>query len=263
MIHPRISIVTVTYNAGSVVEKTLRSVAEQNYDNLEYIVVDGASKDDTLEVVGRYRDRVDILISEPDRGLYDAMNKGAAAATGEWLLYLNADDVFVDPQVVADVATFIETHPEAEVVYGNTEQIWDFGTRIDIPTQHYRNHKMCISPQATFVLTRLHLSHPFNLKYHYAADFEQSTNFVLEGRSFEHIDRIISRIELREGVTHDNHLASEAEIYDILLEQGFDVEFEKRRKLRNIRIVTTFKRIMPNWIVKPVMRGIAKYYKPM
>ena len=118
---PRISIITVTYNASSVLEKTLSSVASQTYDNLEYVVVDGASKDDTLSIVDRWRNHIDILVSEPDKGLYDAMNKGARLATGDWILYMNADDIFVNEGVVADVAAFIEAHPEAEVVYGDSE----------------------------------------------------------------------------------------------------------------------------------------------
>lgn len=264
--HPRISIITVCFNAQDVIEKTLRSVVSQTYDNLEYVIVDGASKDGTMAIVERYRDRIERcgrIVSEPDKGLYDAMNKGVRLATGEWFLLLNCDDIFVDEHVVADVAAFIEAHPEADIVYGNTEQVWEYGTILSAPTEAYRNHKMCISPQATFVRTALHLAHPFDLRYRYAADFEQSTSFALEGRTFLHFDRLVSRVELASGVTHENHYASEKEIYDILATQGFDVAAESRRKLRHIKWVSAFKRHMPRWIANPVMRAIAKYYKPM
>ena len=263
MIPPRISIVTVTYNAGSVVEKTLRSVAEQTYDNLEYIVVDGASKDDTLEVVGRYRERVDILISEPDRGLYDAMNKGAAAATGEWLLYLNADDVFVDPQVVADVAAFIEAHPEAEVVYGDSEQILEYGIYPIRPQVPFKNHKTCISHQATFVRTDVLRCHPFDLKYRFAADSEQLSHFYLEGRKFVHIDRMVARVEMRGGTTYDNEIASANELYDMIASRGVDIEAQRRKMIRHKKMVRWFKLMIPAPLMKPVMRVIAKYYKPL
>jgi glycosyltransferase involved in cell wall biosynthesis len=264
---PRITIITVCFNAQDTIEKTIRSVVEQTYGNLEYLIVDGASKDGTMSIVERYRDRIERgggrIVSEPDKGLYDAMNKGVRLAGGEWFLLLNCDDVFVDERVVADVAAFIETHPEADIVYGNTEQVWEYGTIVSAPAEAYRNRKMCISPQATFVRTALHLSHPFNLKYRFAADFEQSTTFALEGRTFLHFDRLISRVELASGVTHENHYASEKEIYDILESQGFDVRGERRRKLRHIQQVAFFKRHFPRWIVNPVMRAIAKYYKPM
>lgn len=260
---PRISVVTVTFNAEAELEKTLRSVAAQTYGDLEFLLIDGGSRDNTLQVAERYRDRIDYLVSEPDRGLYDAMNKGVAAATGDYVILLNADDEFIDENVVADVARFLADHPDVDVLYGNTEQVREYGTRIDVPTTHYRNRKMTISPQATFTRTSLMRAHPLNLAYRYAADFEQSTAFVREGRVFRHIDRVISRVELRTGVTHDNHLASEAEIYEILESQGFDVRREKRRKLRNIRLVAAFKKHAPRWIAHPVLRLIAKYYKPM
>jgi len=263
---PRISIVTVTFNAEKVVEKTIRSVVSQTYDNLEYLIIDGASKDATMAIVDRYRDRIERcgrIISEPDSGLYDAMNKGVRLSTGEWVLFLNADDAFYDDDVVADIAAFITEHPEADVVFGNTEQVWDFGTVISAPTEACRNNKMCLSPQASFVKTALHASHPFKLQYRYAADFEQFISFVQEGHVFVHIDRLVSRIELSSGVTHDNHVSSAAEIYDILIDRGIDVRKEKARKIRNIRLVSTFRRIMPRWISRPVFRLLAKYYKAM
>ena len=264
---PRITVITVCFNAQDVIEKTLRSVVSQTYDKLEYVIVDGASKDGTMAIVERYREAIERgggrIVSEPDKGLYDAMNKGVRLATGEWFLLLNCDDIFVDEHVVADAAAFIAQHPEADVVYGNTEQVWDYGKVLSAPETAYRNRKMCISPQATFVRTALHLSHPFDLKYRYAADFEQSTSFVREGRTFLHFDRLVSRVELSSGVTFDNHYASEEEIYDILAAQGFDVAKERRRKLRHIKLVSAFRRHLPRWIVNPVMRLIAKVYKPM
>ena len=263
---PRISIITVCFNAASVIEKTLASVVSQTYDNLEYLIIDGASKDDTLDIVDRYRDRIEScgrIVSEPDKGLYDAMNKGARLATGEWILFMNADDTFYDKDVVADVADFIRQHPEADVVFGNTEQVWDYGTVISAPSQACVNNKMCSSPQASFVKTSLHNSHPFKLQYRYAADFEQFISFVQENKTFVHFDRLISRIQLSAGVTHDNHYASASEIYDILLEKGFDVRKEKAKKLRNIKLVASFRKHMPKWISDPFFRLLAKYYKAM
>lgn len=260
---PKLSVVTVCFNAEAVIEKTLRSVTGQTYDNLEYLIIDGASKDGTMAIVERYRDRIDYLVSEPDKGLYDAMNKGVFAATGDYVLMMNADDTFADETTVADIAAFLAEHPDTDAVFGNIEQHWDYGTVIVTPTEAYRNHKMCISPQATFARTELMRSHPFNLKYRYAADFEQFTSFILDGKVFRHIDRLVARVELSSGVTHENHYASEKEIYDILESQGFDLHRERDRKLRNIKLVAAFRRIMPQWISRPVFRAIAKYYKPM
>ena len=90
--HPKFSIITVTYNAGKVLEDTIQSVIFQTYRNVEYIIVDGGSTDHTLEVANKYSDRISKIISEPDKGLYDAMNKGIRLATGDYLCFLNAGD---------------------------------------------------------------------------------------------------------------------------------------------------------------------------
>ena len=91
---PRFSVITVTYNAEKVLEDTIQSVISQTYHHVEYIIIDGASKDGTMAIVNRYRDRISRVVSEPDKGLYDAMNKGIALATGDYLCFLNAGDSF-------------------------------------------------------------------------------------------------------------------------------------------------------------------------
>lgn len=100
----KISIITVALNAATTVEDTLRSVASQTYPEIEHIVVDGGSTDGTLEIIQRHRVRIATLISEPDRGIYDAMNKGIAAATGDIVGMLNADDIYVDAHVLEKIA---------------------------------------------------------------------------------------------------------------------------------------------------------------
>ena len=97
---PLISIITVCYNAEKTIEQTILSVLEQTYPRIEYIIVDGASNDTTLEIIGKYRDRIDHIISEPDQGYYDALNKGVQAANGDWIHQLNADDCYCDSECV-------------------------------------------------------------------------------------------------------------------------------------------------------------------
>jgi glycosyltransferase involved in cell wall biosynthesis len=116
----RVSLITVTYNAESTIERCIRSVIAQNYQNIEYIVIDGASTDSTLQIINRYVQNIQIIISEPDKGMYDALNKGIKLATGDITGILNADDYFASDDILADVATAF-MHSNADILYGNLD----------------------------------------------------------------------------------------------------------------------------------------------
>jgi glycosyltransferase involved in cell wall biosynthesis len=103
----KISIITVCYNSAETIEETIKSVQAQTYENIEYIIVDGNSKDKTLELVQRYPAVVTKWVSEPDKGLYDAMNKGIAMATGDYIGILNSDDTFFEPETIQKVVDFL------------------------------------------------------------------------------------------------------------------------------------------------------------
>jgi len=117
----KISIITVCWNSAATIEKTIQSVASQTYDDIEYIIVDGKSKDSTLDIVKKYPDTVKKWISEPDRGLYDAMNKGIRMATGDYIGIVNADDTFFDETVIQQIADFVKEHA-VEVMLGDIVQ---------------------------------------------------------------------------------------------------------------------------------------------
>jgi glycosyltransferase len=115
----KITVVTVAFNSAATIADTLESVAEQSHADIEHIVIDGASKDDTLEVVARHGARVAKCLSEPDRGIYDAMNKGLALASGELVGFLNADDLFACPGSLTAIARAAQSNPLADAVYGD------------------------------------------------------------------------------------------------------------------------------------------------
>ena len=115
---PKISIITVCYNAVELIEKTIQSVLSQSYDNIEYIIIDGKSTDGTVEVIQRYAGRLAHWSSEPDGGIFDAMNKGLGLATGEWVNFMNAGDWFYDDDVVAQIVEKIDS--KLTIIYGNT-----------------------------------------------------------------------------------------------------------------------------------------------
>lgn len=126
----KISIITVCYNSQDTIEDTLLSIQQQSYPNIEHIVIDGASTDSTLDIIRRYKDSIGCLVSEPDQGIYDAMNKGITLASGEVIGFLNADDLYVDRNVVDHIArAFYEEQIDAcytDLVYvdpSNLDQI--------------------------------------------------------------------------------------------------------------------------------------------
>lgn len=117
---PLVSIVTVVYNGAATLERTIESVLGQSYPAIEYIIVDGGSSDGTLELIRRYEDRLALWVSEKDKGIYDAMNKGVALCSGEWVALINADDWY-EPDAVARVMAAVQGRPDINIVHGD---IW-------------------------------------------------------------------------------------------------------------------------------------------
>lgn len=115
----KVSIITVAYNSATTIVDTVRSVMAQTYENIEYIVIDGNSRDNTLAVLNPYREFIDILVSEPDKGLYDAMNKGIRLATGDIVGILNSDDFFTSNDVVEAVVNAFQQDDSLESVYAD------------------------------------------------------------------------------------------------------------------------------------------------
>jgi glycosyltransferase involved in cell wall biosynthesis len=147
---PLVSIVTVVYNGAATLERTIRSVLEQDHPHIEYIVVDGGSTDGTLGIIQRYEDRIALWLSEPDRGIYDAMNKGVALCTGEWVALINADDWY-EPGAVRRVVEAVKDRPDINIVHGD---IW-----IHYPNGH---RKVKRARQSGFLLKywEMVLNHP-------------------------------------------------------------------------------------------------------
>ncbi len=117
----KISIITVCKNSEIFIEKSIQSVITQTHKNIEYIIMDGASTDKTCELINNYSCYIDIFKSEPDQGLYEAMNKAIDLATGNFYYFLNSDDYLFDNQVISDVVNFISMNPNSEFIYGNCQ----------------------------------------------------------------------------------------------------------------------------------------------
>jgi len=124
---PKISVITVCLNAAATIKQTIDSVMQQNYENVEHIIVDGKSTDQTLTIIHDYEAHIDQIISEKDGGIYDAMNKGIELAKGDVLYFLNADDKLVDSEVFRDVANVFSKDSGVSLVYGDV--IWQAGNK--------------------------------------------------------------------------------------------------------------------------------------
>jgi glycosyltransferase involved in cell wall biosynthesis len=122
---PLLSIITITYNAEQFLERTLQSVLKQSDQHFEYLIIDGKSKDSTLSIAEKYKDRIDVLISEPDNGLYDAMNKGQAKASGKYIWFMNAGDEIADENTVSKLLHLLKDDPD--VVYSDTYMVDNVG----------------------------------------------------------------------------------------------------------------------------------------
>ena len=128
--YPKVSIITVVYNGIDFLEETIKSVISQTYPNIEYIIVDGGSTDGTLDIIKKYEAHITKWISEPDKGIYDAMNKGIDLATGDWQNFLNAGDSFVDNNVLEKI--FTTNLENITLVYGDIIAIRENGQKLNV-----------------------------------------------------------------------------------------------------------------------------------
>ena len=135
-----ISIITVSFNSSATIEDTILSVLSQKVNNLEYLIIDGGSTDGTMDIVNRYADKIDIVISEKDKGMYDAMNKGIQRANGDIIGILNADDFFYDEYVLQKVIDSFKN--QVDIVYGDIEYIDYYDTNKVVRTWNAGNYKI-------------------------------------------------------------------------------------------------------------------------
>lgn len=192
---PLVSIVTVCYNASDSIEQTILSVINQSYANIEYIVIDGGSTDGTVDLIKRYIDRISIFVSEPDNGIYDAMNKAILRSTGSWINFMNAGDEFVNRSVIEKLIPYF-SEAKNDVVFGNTLLMRD-GIYSKLQKGRIKlNAFPELVHQSTFVRTALMKSHLFNTKYVISADFEFLYSLYVSGNNFCYVDLEVSKYDV-------------------------------------------------------------------
>jgi glycosyltransferase involved in cell wall biosynthesis len=203
-IAPKVSIVTVCYNSEATVRDTVESVLAQDYPNIEYIVIDGASTDATMQILEEYRDRIDVLISEPDNGIYDAMNKGILASSGEFVGMINSDDFYSDSVVISDLMRAVRTSGAdavfADLVYVDPSDL--------TKTKRYYNSKRWkpakfrfgwMPAHPTFFIRREWYLRCglYSLDYRIAADFEMLVRLLYKGAAtYTYVNRPVVKMRL-------------------------------------------------------------------
>ena len=220
---PKFSIITVTYNAGKVLEDTILSVISQTYRNVEYIIVDGSSKDNTLEIIDKYSKHINKMVSEPDKGLYDAMNKGIRMATGDYLCFLNAGDKFHEKGTLQQIAETLKDKDLPDVIYGETAIVDETGKflhmrRLSTPERlNWKSFKqgMLVCHQAFLAKRELALKYPYDMQYRFSADFDWCIRIMKEAKCL-HNTRLTLIDYLNEGMTTRNHKASLKERFRIM-----------------------------------------------
>lgn len=215
---PRITVVTVVYNGVETLEETILSVIGQTYANFEYIIIDGGSNDGTLDIIKKYESSISSWISEPDKGIFDAMNKGLRRANGEWLNFMNSGDMFYNSSILSDV--FSGNLDEVDMIYGDVCLYDEKDTYFfKCKTNKYKINLNAVCHQSVFIKTILHS--PFSLNYKLSGDHAIIYDFV-KHKKLVYFNGCISKILI--GGVSSNLKATRREKFKITLSQGSKID---------------------------------------
>lgn len=234
----KISVITVSYNAENTIRKTIESVLDQTYSYVEYIIIDGASTDATYQIICEYDEKFEkrgipyIHISEPDNGIYDAMNKALNYCTGEWINYMNANDRFFQNGTLEEVLSK-EYGNDISCIYGNAwfvKENWMYFRRSsNIDAIYYRN-PFC--HQSAFVRNKAIHKYKFDTNYEIVADYDLFLRMYLNKEKFRRIDCDIVLFDMS-GVSHTEWEKTIKEWKQIQKKNGLDKRYRVRRFIRN------------------------------
>jgi len=203
---PKVSIITVVYNGIEHVEETIKSVLEQTYDNVEYIIIDGGSNDGTVELIRKYEEQIDYWISEPDNGIYDAMNKGLAQATGETVGLINADDWYERDAVEKVVRRFQNSN--ADVLHGSMRILKENGSEMIVQAEENLERLkkgMLLNHPTVFAKRSQYAKYGFfDTSYSIVADWEMMLRWWHQDAQFEALDDVLANFRM--GGVSSEHL---------------------------------------------------------
>ena len=243
----KVSIITVVYNDVEHIEQTIQNVLKQTYSNLEYVVVDGASTDGTLDIIKKYDGRIR-WISEPDKGIYDAMQKGAEMATGEWILYRNCGDFFITPSIVEELFNQYDIDRGEDFLLADSRYFKRYGY-IDIkPAILTRTifEAMPVTHPSTFIRRKTQLKYPFNLNYHNSADYCFFVEAFSNGATFRYFNMLLGLFDNETGTSSDNYGKSIADNINIYKQYG--APLKQIKKLEKLLVIYKIKKFLKRYI---------------
>ena len=200
----KVTVVTAVLNDAGHIEQTILSVISQTDIEIEYIIVDGGSKDGTLELIGKYKDKISLLISEPDRGVYDAMNKGIKYSTGDFVYFINSGDILLNPSILSKIK-LEELKERNAIIYGNVVVAYGNIEALEKPRPFF-NSKMKfkgigICHQSMFFPGKLIRNEKYDLSYNIAADYDLAYRLWRKGTEFLYKDITIAKYDWGKGIS--------------------------------------------------------------
>lgn len=206
----KVSVITISYNAAAVIEETIQSVLNQSYKDIEYIIIDGGSTDGTVDIIKKYQDKINYWISEPDKGIYDAMNKGIDKATGEWINFMNAGDCFHNNLTLESFIPSIPT--DTDIAYGDTLIMLSTGNILEKPLPlESITKRMVFGHQATFIKTALQKKYKFDTSYRSSGDYNFFYQAYKNHCKFSYIPITVANYEGENGISIKNILTAKKE----------------------------------------------------
>lgn len=255
---PLISVVTISYNSEWCIERTICSVLEQSYSNIEYLIIDGGSVDNTIEIIKKHEKEIAFWISEPDNGIYDAMNKAIGKATGEWIIFVNTDDEFADINVVEHFVSLINSNRNYVAYYGDVIFRYNIGNRLkkalDLKSLRY---KMAFSHQSVFIRTDLMKKKKYSCEYRLAADYNFLLSTYLDGGWFYYLNFCVSKVKIDAGASFSHFIESKKEVLRIHRKNGYgklEAYYYYWKLVLRFRLSNMVKNIIPAKLTKALLK---------
>jgi putative colanic acid biosynthesis glycosyltransferase len=222
---PLISVISVVFNRKDDLNTTIQSVRHQSFNDFEFIIIDGGSTDGTPDVIKENSEVINQWISEPDKGIYDAMNKGVRLAEGEWVIFMNAGDVFYDNGVLDFFSKKLQQYSDATVVYGDAEIVE--GEKVHIQYQYDRHLDLTksIIHQSMFIRRDFLKKYPYDLRYKVMADYDNLLSIsAVSPHKCKHVDKIVCRYD-KTGISSRPLYTYFGEYYNVARRRMSALEF--------------------------------------